>query len=207
MKAVQSLDPAGVGARDLRECLLLQLESRNGRDGVAWQIVTNHLKLVETRDYRELSKVLGRPAEHIEIAIAAIRRLNPRPGLRYSGAGARIVEPDVHIFKDGDDRSRTRESASRSRSSARSSTNSYKRTVRPRGNSGLHGAGVVDLEEPGGADGRAHRRHGGPEAWARRFGSRCAWRSTAPKRPRPVRRNRSRFAKEPGGCCWRRTIR
>ena len=103
LKIVQGLDPAGVGARNLRECLLLQLESRNGRGGVAWQIVSDHLKLVELRDYRELSKVLGRPAEHIEIAVAAIRRLNPRPGLRYSGAGARVIEPDVHIFKDGDE--------------------------------------------------------------------------------------------------------
>ncbi len=101
--AVQSLDPAGVGARNLRECLLLQLESRNGRGGVAWQIVSDHLKLVETRDYRELSKVLARPAEHVEVAVAAIRRLNPRPGLRYSGAGARVIEPDVYISKDGDD--------------------------------------------------------------------------------------------------------
>jgi RNA polymerase sigma-54 factor len=103
LKAVHGLDPAGVGARDLRECLLLQLESRNGRGGVAWQIVSDHLKLVETRDYRELAKVLGRPREHIDIATAAIRRLNPRPGLRYSGAGARVIEPDVFIFKDGDD--------------------------------------------------------------------------------------------------------
>jgi RNA polymerase sigma-54 factor len=103
LKAVHGLDPAGVGARNLRECLLLQIESRNGRGGVAWQIVTNHLKLVELRDYRELSKVLGRPLEHVEIAVAAIRRLNPRPGLRYSGSGARVIEPDVYIFKEGDD--------------------------------------------------------------------------------------------------------
>jgi len=101
--AVQGLDPAGVGARNLRECMLLQLESRNGRGGLAYKIVSDHLKLVETRDYRELSKVLGRPAEHVEIAIAAIRRLNPRPGLRYSGAGARVIEPDVYISKDGDE--------------------------------------------------------------------------------------------------------
>ncbi len=102
LKAVQSLDPAGVGARDLRECLLLQLESRNAKGGVAWQIVSNHLRLLETRQLRELAKVLGRPAEHIEIAVRAIKRLNPRPGLRYSGPGARVVEPDVYITKDGD---------------------------------------------------------------------------------------------------------
>jgi RNA polymerase sigma-54 factor len=102
LKAVQSLDPAGVGARDLRECLLLQLESRNAKGSVAWQIVANHLRLVETRQLRELAKVLARPPEHIEIAVRVIKRLNPRPGLRYSGAGARLVEPDVYITKDGD---------------------------------------------------------------------------------------------------------
>jgi RNA polymerase sigma-54 factor len=103
LRAVQSLDPAGVGARNLRECLLLQIESINGKGGVAWQIVSNHLRLLETRQYKELAKVLGRPTEHIEIAVYMIRHLNPRPGLRYSGAGARIVEPDVQFIKDGDD--------------------------------------------------------------------------------------------------------
>src|SRR5579872_1842184 len=102
LKAVQSLDPAGVGARDLRECLLLQLESRNAKGSVAWQIVFNHLRLLEMRQLRELAKVLARPAEHIEIAVHVIKRLNPRPGLRYSGPGARVVEPDVYITKDGD---------------------------------------------------------------------------------------------------------
>ncbi|HUJ22605.1 MAG TPA: RNA polymerase factor sigma-54 [Bryobacteraceae bacterium] len=102
LKVVQSLDPAGVGARDLRECLLLQLESRNAKGGVAWQIVANHLRLLETRQLRELAKVLGRPAEHIDIAVRVIKRLNPRPGLRYSGPGARVVEPDVYFIKDGD---------------------------------------------------------------------------------------------------------
>src|SRR5579871_6417699 len=103
LKAVQSLDPAGVGARNLRECLLLQLESMNARGGVAWQIVSSHMRLLEMRQWKELAKVLGRPPEHIEIAVQVIQHLNPRPGLRYSGAGARVVEPDVYFIKDGDD--------------------------------------------------------------------------------------------------------
>jgi RNA polymerase sigma-54 factor len=103
LRMVQSLDPAGVGARNLRECMLLQIESINGRDGVAWQIVTNHLRLLETRQFKEIAKVMGRPLEHIEIAVSMIRHLNPRPGLRYSGAGARIVEPDVYFIKDAED--------------------------------------------------------------------------------------------------------
>jgi RNA polymerase sigma-54 factor len=103
LKAVQSLDPAGVGARDVRECLLLQVASRNGEGGVAWQILADHLKLVETRQYKELAKALGRPMRHIEIAVEVIKHLDPRPGLRYSGPGARQVEPDVTITKEGED--------------------------------------------------------------------------------------------------------
>jgi len=103
LAAVQSLDPAGVGARDLRECLLLEIESVNGKGGVAWQIVANHMRLLETRQYKEMARLLGRPLEHIEIAVDMIRHLNPRPGLRYSGAGARVVEPDVTFIKDGED--------------------------------------------------------------------------------------------------------
>ena len=103
LRAVQSLEPAGVGARDLKECLLLQIESRNGKGGVAWQIVSSYLRLLETRQFKELAKVLGRPPEHIEIAVRMIKHLNPRPGIRYSGPGARLVEPDVYFIKDGDD--------------------------------------------------------------------------------------------------------
>jgi RNA polymerase sigma-54 factor len=103
LQVVHSLDPAGIGARNLRECLLLQIESLNGRDGVAWQIVSGYLRLLETRQYKELAKQLARPPEHVEIAVRMIQHLNPRPGLRFSGAGARVVEPDVFFIKDGED--------------------------------------------------------------------------------------------------------
>src|SRR5579883_414022 len=76
LRAVQSLDPAGVGARNLRECLLLQLESRNCCGGVAWQIVSNHLKQLESRQFREIAKSLGRPPQHIQIAIDVIQHLD-----------------------------------------------------------------------------------------------------------------------------------
>jgi RNA polymerase sigma-54 factor len=103
VRVVHSLDPAGVGAIDLRECLLLQLESRGGRGGVAWNVVHDHLKLVEQRQFKEIARLLKRPLEHIQIAIGVIKHLDPRPGLRYSGPGARQVEPDVYISKDGED--------------------------------------------------------------------------------------------------------
>src|SRR6185312_7725661 len=92
LTAVQGLDPAGVGARDLKECLLLQIQSVNGKGGVAWLIVSNHMRLLEMRQFKELAKVLGRPQEHIDIAVAMIRHLNPRPG-----------EPDFYFIRDGED--------------------------------------------------------------------------------------------------------
>jgi RNA polymerase sigma-54 factor len=103
LRVVHSLDPAGVGCSDLRECLLLQLENRNGKGGLAWRIVADHLKLVELRQYKELARLLHRPLEHVQTAVDVIRHLDPRPGLRYSGPGARQVEPDVYISKDGED--------------------------------------------------------------------------------------------------------
>lgn len=102
LAVVQSLDPAGVGARNVQECLLLQLESRNGKGGVAWQIIANHLNLVESRQTKELARAMGRPMGHIETALEVIRQLDPRPGLRYSGPGARQIVPDVYITKDSD---------------------------------------------------------------------------------------------------------
>ncbi len=103
LRVVHTLDPAGVGCADVRECLLLQIDSRNGKGGVAWQIVHDHLKLVELRQMKEIARLLHRPMEHIQIAVDVIRHLDPRPGLRYSGANARVVEPDVYISKDGED--------------------------------------------------------------------------------------------------------
>jgi RNA polymerase sigma-54 factor len=103
LRVVHTLDPAGVGAADLRECLVLQLESRNAKGGVAWNIVSDHLKMVELKQFKELARALKRPQEHIDIALGVIRHLDPRPGLRYSGPGARTVEPDVYITKDGED--------------------------------------------------------------------------------------------------------
>jgi RNA polymerase sigma-54 factor len=103
LKAVHSLDPAGVGARDIQECLLIQLDSRGARDGVAWRMIAECLPLVQSKQWREIAKALGRPLDHIETAFDVIRHLDPRPGLRYTTPPAQKVEPDVYISKEGDD--------------------------------------------------------------------------------------------------------
>ena len=103
LRVVHTLDPAGVAAADLARMPAVAggEPQRQRRRGVADP--ADHLKLVETRQFKELAKVLHRPLEHIEIAVDVIRHLDPRPGLRYSGPGARQVEPDVYISKDGED--------------------------------------------------------------------------------------------------------
>jgi len=103
LEVVQSLDPTGVGARDLRECLLLQLESVDREDTLAWSIVSDHLRLLEIHKKRELAKTLGCSDAEVDAAIDEIQHLDPFPGLRYSGPGARPIQPDVYIFKEGDE--------------------------------------------------------------------------------------------------------
>ena len=102
LEVVQGFDPAGVGARDLRECLLIQLRHIGAEGGVAWQIVTDHMPLLTNHDLKNLVKALGRPQSHIDTAVAVIKKLDPRPGQRYSTEGTKVVEPDVALVKVGD---------------------------------------------------------------------------------------------------------
>lgn len=99
LKEVQGLDPAGIGARDLRECLLLQLDGRL-EGSVAWKIVHNHLNLVASHRFADLARAMGRPLDHIVIAMKVIRRLDPYPGQRHMPSAAKPVVPDVYIRRD-----------------------------------------------------------------------------------------------------------
>jgi RNA polymerase sigma-54 factor len=100
---VQECDPSGIAARDLRECLLIQLRGLNKEGTTAWKIVSDHLKLLQNRQYREIAKAIGEAVEKVEAALEIIRRLDPFPGQRYSNAQARLIEPDVFIVKSGDE--------------------------------------------------------------------------------------------------------
>jgi len=100
---VQQCDPAGVAARDLRECMLIQLRHVGGENTTAWQIVSDHLPLLQNKHHREIAKALGKSAEEVETAIAAIRRLDPFPGRRHNQIQPRLIEPDVFIVKSGEE--------------------------------------------------------------------------------------------------------
>jgi RNA polymerase sigma-54 factor len=99
---VQECDPPGVAARDLRECLLIQLRLLQLEGKTAWKIVSDHLKLLQNRQHKEIAKAIGEPVEAVEAAVETIRSLDPFPGQRYNKAQARLIEPDVFIVKAGD---------------------------------------------------------------------------------------------------------
>jgi RNA polymerase sigma-54 factor len=91
-----------VGSADLRECLMLQLESRGGKGGLAYTIVADHLKLVESRQTKNCANPAAAARARADRG-GRDQASGSAAGLRYSGPGARQVEPDVYISKDGDD--------------------------------------------------------------------------------------------------------
>jgi len=103
LAVVQEFDPIGVAARDLRECLLLQLHALDPANTLAQQIVAEHLRLIQNNQFKEIARALNRPVELVKRAVDVIKRLDPRPGLRYNKTEPRLVEPDVYIRKVDDD--------------------------------------------------------------------------------------------------------
>ncbi len=99
---ILEFDPLGVGARDLRECLLIQLRMLAPESTLAAQIVSDHLKQLQNKQYREIARALDRPVPAVERAVELIRKLDPRPGQRYNPAETRWIEPDVAFVKSGD---------------------------------------------------------------------------------------------------------
>ncbi len=99
LNVVQEFEPVGVGARNLQECLTIQLRGCRAHLGVAGMIVERHFDALERGDIGELGKRLARPPEHVEIALQLIKHLDPRPGQQYNVSKARTVEPDVFFVK------------------------------------------------------------------------------------------------------------
>ncbi len=120
-----ALDPLGVGARDLRECLLLQIakirvlaegavERSPVRAGPAspvaparfWDLVEaiarEHLPLLQRKDLRELARLCRSTVAEVEAAVEAIRQLDPRPGQRFNQVATRLIEPDIAFVKRDD---------------------------------------------------------------------------------------------------------
>jgi RNA polymerase sigma-54 factor len=122
LAVVQEFDPLGVAARNLRECLLTQLRTLDGQNTLAMQIVSECLpkrplaaseaeelnpetplaRLLQANQLKEIARALNRPVELVKRAVEVIKKLDPRPGLRYNKTQPRLVEPDVYFRKVDD---------------------------------------------------------------------------------------------------------
>ncbi len=99
LRCIHGFDPAGVGARDLRECLLIQLRALVERDEVAEAIVSDHLHDLERRQLGKIADALGVSLKEAQEAVTLIASLEPKPGRTLSGEEPRYITPDVSILK------------------------------------------------------------------------------------------------------------
>ncbi len=102
LKKVQSFDPVGVAARDLRECLMLQVRHMNADTPEIVAIIDRHLRHLESKNYGAIAKDLKIPVEEVVKAVKVISRLEPKPGRAFSGEEPQYITPDVYVHKMGD---------------------------------------------------------------------------------------------------------
>src|SRR5436309_10590780 len=103
LKAIQMLDPIGVGARDLRECQLLQLEFLEVDEPLVETIIRDHWDMFMQRHFVQLAKALCIDLKALKGIVEIIKHLDPKPGRKYSNERAIYVEPDVYVQKVGDE--------------------------------------------------------------------------------------------------------
>jgi RNA polymerase sigma-54 factor len=96
---VQTMDPMGVGARDLRECLSLQLQDLDLQQSLAYRIVQDHLPSLESRRFKEIASRTGSSFEEVLQAVDCIKHLIPKPGQKYNNQKVTYVQPEVTITK------------------------------------------------------------------------------------------------------------
>jgi RNA polymerase sigma-54 factor len=105
LERVQHFEPVGVACRDLRECLLVQLQARSASTpalGLATYIVDKHLDTLARQDVKLLARASGFDPEDVQAAVNLIRSLNPHPCSRFGSDSENYVVPDVYVHPRGD---------------------------------------------------------------------------------------------------------
>lgn len=103
LERIQEFDPTGVGARDLRECLLIQARFLGMQDSLVERILLDHLKELETRNYKQIARDLGVDLNQVHIAAKIIAGLDPRPGRLFGSDDVHYISPDIFVSKLADD--------------------------------------------------------------------------------------------------------
>jgi len=103
LNIIQDFDPAGVGARDLRECLLLQLQRAGKENSQEYQMVSDHLDLLGRHKYEEIARAMGLTVARVKELAASVAKLNPKPGRNFSEERIEYVTPEIIVEKkDGE---------------------------------------------------------------------------------------------------------
>jgi RNA polymerase sigma-54 factor len=100
---IQGLDPAGIAARDLRECLLLQLREAEQQETLVYEIIDKHFEQLVNHRWAEISKELGVKPHEVQSAADEIAKLDPKPGLQYAGSEGNYIIPDLVVEKIDND--------------------------------------------------------------------------------------------------------
>jgi RNA polymerase sigma-54 factor len=102
LKKIQEFEPVGVGARSLEECLLIQVEVKRLDNPLLHPIINSHLKNLENRNYALIAKELKVSLEEVTQAVGIITNLEPKPGRSFDSMEIRYVNPDIFVYKMGD---------------------------------------------------------------------------------------------------------
>lgn len=103
LKVIQTFDPPGVGARDLRECLMLQLERDGQQESLEYEIVRDYMEALGKRRIPEIARGTSASVEDVQDSLAKIARLEPRPGRAFLANVDQFVLPEVFVKRSGDD--------------------------------------------------------------------------------------------------------
>ena len=102
VQILRNLEPPGIGASSLADCLLLQLAAKGRAESLATRVIKHHFELLTRRRIPDIARKLNAPMDEIQIAIEEIGLLDPAPGRRFADDSNRVVVPDVTVEKDGD---------------------------------------------------------------------------------------------------------
>jgi RNA polymerase sigma-54 factor len=97
LTVIQGMDPPGVGSRDLRECILLQLRSRGEEGSLAYRLVHDHFDDFLNHRWNEIARSLGLSAREVQDAADEVAKLDPKPGLRHAPDDETYILPDLIV--------------------------------------------------------------------------------------------------------------
>jgi RNA polymerase sigma-54 factor len=99
LSLMQTFDPIGVCARDLRECLLIQAKHLGFEDTIVTDIISDHLQHLEKKNYKAICKALKKSMDEVVSAINVIKSLEPKPGRQFSDDTPQYINPDIYVYK------------------------------------------------------------------------------------------------------------